>query len=108
MTDQSTLRARKEQLTERRLELMARMSFVDQELSSPGSPDWEENAVEHEEDETLNALGQSAQAELRMIAAALARLEQGEYGFCTICGAEISAARLDLLPATPFCKRCAR
>lgn len=43
-----------------------------------------------------------------MIDAAFARLAQDEYGFCTICGAEISAARLDLLPATPFCKRCAQ
>ena len=107
MTDMISLEDRKAQLTERRLELLARMSFVDQELSNPGNPDWEENATEHEEDETLSALGQSAQAELRMIDAAFTRLGLGEYGFCTTCGAEISAARLDLLPATPFCKRCA-
>ena len=108
MPDPISLEARKAQLTERRLELTARMNFVDQELSNPGSPDWEENATEHEEGETLSALGQSAQAEIRMIDAAFARLAQDEYGFCTICGAEISAARLDLLPATPFCKRCAQ
>lgn len=108
MSDASILADRKAQLTERRLELLARMTFVDQELGSHGSPDWEDNAVEHEEDETLEALGLSAQAELRMIDAALARIAQGEYGFCARCGTEISAARLDLLPETPFCKDCAR
>lgn len=108
MTDIKDISDRKAQLTQRRLELVARMSFVDQELSSHGSPDWEDNAIEHEEDESLEALGMSAQAELRMIDAALARVESGEYGFCTKCGAQISAARLDLLPATPFCKSCAR
>ena len=108
MTDITDISDRKAQLTQRRLELVARMSFVDQELSSHGSPDWEDNAIEHEEDESLEALGLSAQAELRMIDAALARVEAGEYGFCAKCGTQISAARLDLLPATPFCKNCAR
>ncbi len=104
MTD---IAARKAQITERRLELIARMNFVDQELSSHGSPDWEDNAIEHEEDETLQALGHSAQNELPMLEAALKRIEDGEYGFCVKCGAAISEERLDLLPATPFCRDCA-
>lgn len=104
MTDITT---RKAQITERRLELLARMSSVDQELGSHGSQDWEDNAVEHSEDETLEALGQAAQRELPMLDAALKRIEAGEYGFCVTCGTEISQERLDLLPATPFCKACA-
>ena len=96
------------QLKQRHLELTARMSFVDQELSEHGSPDWEDNATEHEDDETLEALGLAAQAELQMIDAALTRIDAGEYGFCVKCGAEIAAARLDLLPATPFCRNCAQ
>ncbi|MFU8898908.1 TraR/DksA family transcriptional regulator [Roseinatronobacter thiooxidans] len=105
MTD---IAARTAQIKDRRLELMARMSSVDQELGAHGSPDWEDNAVEHEEDETLEALGLAAQKEILMLDAALKRIEAGEYGFCVTCGNDISEQRLDLLPATPFCRNCAQ
>ena len=39
-----------------------------------------------------------------LAAAALDRMEQGEYGFCVTCGKRISEERLDILPHTPFCK----
>lgn len=42
------------------------------------------------------------------IHAALARLEEGEFGYCTECGDEIDAARLDLDPAVARCLSCAR
>ncbi len=45
--------------------------------------------------------------ELRKIEAALTRLEDGEYGDCVRCSAEIADARLDNDPATPFCVTCA-
>ncbi len=60
-------------------------------------------ATEREGDEVLEDLGQSAQTELRMIEAALVRIEEGEYGYCVTCGEKISEERLDLIPATPFC-----
>jgi len=44
--------------------------------------------------------------ELRQIDVALARLHEGSYGFCQICGDDIAEERLDKLPATPFCQRC--
>lgn len=47
-------------------------------------------------------------AELARIAAALQRLEDGEYGFCVSCGEEIGAKRLDLDPSLPTCIGCAR
>ena len=46
--------------------------------------------------------------ELRRVEAALARLREGSYGFCQICGDEIGADWLDQRPATPFCKSCAQ
>ncbi len=104
MTDMD---ARKAQIEARRHELLARMTWIEQELDSHGSPDWDDNATEHEEDETLEALGRAAQRELPVLDAALARIAAGEYGFCVKCGAEISAERLDLLPGTPFCRNCA-
>ncbi|WIY23529.1 TraR/DksA family transcriptional regulator [Parasedimentitalea psychrophila] len=45
--------------------------------------------------------------ELRQVEVALARLHEGSYGFCQICGDDIPDARLDQLPATPFCQCCA-
>lgn len=43
------------------------------------------------------------EARLGLIDEALRRLERGEYGRCVICGREIPAARLELVPETPYC-----
>lgn len=45
--------------------------------------------------------------ELHRIEAALARIADGEYGYCLACGAEIVPKRLALDPATPVCIDCA-
>jgi len=99
---------RKDWLLARKEELGERMHEIEEELESHDSRDWEELAVEREEDEVLESLGNSSQAELRMIEAALGRIEAGEYGYCVKCGDEISQERLDVVPFTPFCKSCAR
>ncbi|MBY6046686.1 TraR/DksA C4-type zinc finger protein [Vannielia litorea] len=104
MTD---VNARKAALEKRLAELDTRLHEIQDELVSHNSADWEELATEREEDEVLEGQGVKGQAEMAAIRAALARIEAGEYGFCTQCGTEISAARLDLLPQTPFCKACA-
>jgi RNA polymerase-binding transcription factor DksA len=99
---------RRAQLEDRLAFLTARLRDLDAELDSHQSKDWEELATEREGDEVLERLGQSGQAEMAQIKAALRRIEAGEYGLCTRCGAEISEERLDLLPYTPFCRVCAR
>jgi RNA polymerase-binding transcription factor DksA len=43
------------------------------------------------------------EARVGLIDEALQRLERGEYGRCVVCGREIPAARLDLVPETPYC-----
>lgn len=98
---------RKAALVARQTDLLSRIAGIGAELDSHEAKDWEEMATEREVDEVLEDLGQSAQAELRMIEAALGRIEEGEYGYCVQCGAEIAEERLDLLPATPFCRDCA-
>jgi len=45
-------------------------------------------------------------SELRAIEAALARFEEGTYGLCTRCGAEIGEARLRANPAAERCIAC--
>ena len=103
----TTVEERKKSLLTRLAELDDRIHEIEDELESHNSRDWEELAVEREEDEVLEGMGLNAQSEMAMIRAALTRIEEGEYGFCTKCGNEISAERLDVLPYTPFCKKCA-
>lgn len=98
---------RRATLESRLQELDERMHHIDQELDSHNSKDWEELATEREEDEVLEGMGLSAQAEIRMIKAALVRMDADEYGDCVDCGDEISKERLDILPFTPFCRVCA-
>jgi len=43
------------------------------------------------------------EARVGLIDEALRRLDRGEYGSCVICGREIPAARLELVPETPYC-----
>ena len=45
---------------------------------------------------------------IKDVDAALMRLAGHRYGTCLRCGRQIAIARLQLLPATPFCLRCAR
>ena len=95
---------RKTELETRRAFLTGRMEQIEQELDQHEEKDWEELAIEREHDEVLEDLGLSAQAEMRMIDAALQRIAEGEYGFCVTCGERISEERLDVVPGTPFCR----
>lgn len=40
------------------------------------------------------------------VEAALLRLDEGTYGFCESCGAEVPLERLEALPETRFCMSC--
>ncbi len=48
------------------------------------------------------------QQERKRIDAALARLEDGEFGFCVVCGGDIEAKRIEHDPTVPNCIDCAR
>ncbi len=61
---------------------------------------WERQQIAALADETRLALAE--------IDAAEQRLDDGSYGICTSCGEAIAPERLDALPATPVCVRCAR
>jgi RNA polymerase-binding transcription factor DksA len=84
------------------------MKLVDvQKYETPADPDFEERATEREGDEVLEDLGHAGLAEIGMIQAALARIKDKTFGVCVACGEPISKERLDVLPHTPRCKRCA-
>lgn len=46
--------------------------------------------------------------ERRRLQAALERLDEGEYGYCTDCGEKIASERLDVDPAIARCADCTR
>lgn len=47
------------------------------------------------------------QVERKRLAAALVRMDEGEYGYCEDCGDEIAPGRLELDPAATHCVECA-
>lgn len=94
-------------LRDRLRELENRLNEVEEELDQPPSADFEERASEREGDEVLESLGNAGLMEMRMIQAALGRLEAGEYGVCVNCGEEISDERLNAVPHAPRCVNCA-
>jgi DnaK suppressor protein len=85
-----------------------RIKAIDKNIRHEGmSADWTEQAVERENDEVLESLGNNAQQELAMINTALKRIESAEYFYCQTCGEEISPARLEVLPFNSLCIDCA-
>jgi RNA polymerase-binding transcription factor DksA len=48
-------------------------------------------------------LANRLRAELDEVERALAKLDDGTYGRCEVCGGPIAEARLEAMPATRFC-----
>ena len=94
-------------LLARREELTRRVAEIEQDLSEEAPKDWEDRASEREGDEVLEDLEEAGRAELRMIEAALRRIEEGEFGHCVNCGEPIAPERLDAVPHAARCRRCA-
>lgn len=101
------LQKQKRVLLERRQKLTSHLTEVEKSLDETPSRDWEDRSSERQGDEVLESLGNVELAELKRIDAALVRIAEGTYGDCQKCGDPISKDRLDLLPDTPFCQRCA-
>lgn len=55
----------------------------------------------------VGALVQQAEAHLDEIDAALARIDDGTYGVCAVCGQPIPAGRLEVRPTATTCVGCA-
>ena len=97
-------------LMSRRDELRQRLEQITHDVRRTGKPldqDFAEQAVERENDEVLDALGEAGRAELARINRALQRIEHGEYGNCVICGNPIPVERLKVLPFSEHCVECA-
>jgi phage/conjugal plasmid C-4 type zinc finger TraR family protein len=91
------------QLLDKQEELNRRLANIKQNITGGRSADSQEQAQELENAEVVDALGNEATIELRLIAKALDQIEKGAYGDCSDCGKSIPAARLE---AYPFAERC--
>lgn len=104
MVDQQKIAA---QLKDRLAELGQRVDILDHELREPLSADFEEQASEAEDDETIERLSEVGRAEIAQIRSALARIDEGTYGTCATCGDPIDEKRLEALPYATQCITCA-
>ena len=79
------------------------------ELQADGSkaPDYDENfadsaQVSAEMGENLS-LAANFRDQLQEVEAAVARMDDGTYGLCEVCGNPIATPRLEAMPSTRFC-----
>jgi DnaK suppressor protein len=96
-------------LLARSAELRDRLQRVGGDLRREREPlprDAPDAAIAMENDEVLEAIERTATRELHDIDAALERIDQGVYGLCTKCGAEIEGARLRAVPYAALCRTC--
>jgi RNA polymerase-binding transcription factor DksA len=96
----------KAQLVARKAELERRLVRIEGELDEPMNADADERAVERQDDEVLEAMGEAGLSELRAIDAALDRIAHGRYGICARCGEDIAEARLEAVPHAALCQSC--
>ena len=89
-------------------ELKSRIKNIKSSLTSTRSKDWEEAAVEAENDEVLEGLFTESTSELAQVKFALKRIKSGEYSECAECGEDINKKRLKIMPFTTLCIKCAQ
>ena len=95
-------------LADRLADLHDRGARVESDMTATVRPDGEDAATEREDDDALAGEDALLTREARAVAAALARIDAGEYGACTRCGQTIAAARLAAKPEAALCIECAR
>ncbi len=101
MTDKARLEA---QLAE----LKTRLGRIEQDLAEPLNADSSEQAVEMEDDASLEAQGLMLRRQIASVDRALERIAAGTYGECVRCGGAITPARLEARPEAALCIDCAR
>ena len=100
--------AAKASLEELLAELEARQARIAEDLAEPLNADSGEQAVEMEDDASLEGQGALIAKEIASVKRALARTEDGTYGECVRCGNDIAPARLEARPEAALCIDCAR
>ena len=97
----------KAQLEAQLAELQERQQRIARDLAEPLNADSSEQAVEMEDDASLEAQGSLIAREIGSVNRALLRIENGTYGECVRCGDEIAPQRLEARPEAALCFDCA-
>jgi len=103
------LRLTRDRLLIRSAELRDRLVRVRRDLARQDEPlprDLSDAAIVLENDEILEAIEETALAELDHIHLALERMEAGTFALCEDCGREIGAERLRAVPYANRCRHC--
>lgn len=64
-------------------------------------------ALRYEMQEDYHLMKEKLSARLKQVERALAKIKEDNYGICDQCQNAIEEGRLDLDPATTFCRSCA-
>ncbi len=96
---EETLKARLGQLLERSRE-------IEDDLRHPLDANSSEQAIDLADDEALEGVDEVLLEEVHQIRQALLRIENGSYGTCANCGAEIARERLEARPISTRCIEC--
>jgi RNA polymerase-binding transcription factor DksA len=110
MTSPREISRLRERLLERRGEIVDLRRNLDdswRELREP-EVEFEETAEKEKISQGLEQLDEREKDEIEAIDRALRKMEAGSYGICESCGQTISMRRLEALPWTNVCNRCAR
>jgi RNA polymerase-binding protein DksA len=89
-------------------ELEGRLTNLARDLAEPPNRDWDEFAIEQEDDEALQHQAALVEKEIASVRRALGRIKDGSYGICVRCGEEIAPDRLEARPEAALCIACAR
>ena len=86
--------------------LLERVGKIEGDLRKAYDRDWQEQAIEVENDEVLKGLDEMTIGEVRRLRGALRRIATGTYGTCATCGGAIGEERLAAIPSAPTCVTC--
>jgi RNA polymerase-binding protein DksA len=101
---QAELRRRLLQL---KAELSERVNKIKADVTGGLEADSKEQAAQLENQEVLDALANEATQEIERINQAMQRMDDGTYGVCVDCGADIDIRRLNARPFASKCIACA-
>jgi RNA polymerase-binding transcription factor DksA len=105
MTNHSATKAK---LETRLTELESRQDTLRLDLAQPLDRDMTEQAIEVEDDASLEGQAMLVAKEIAAVKQALRRIDNGSFGICVSCGGKISAARIAARPEAALCIDCAQ
>jgi len=85
---------------------IAKTRSAEEETTEESTQDIADKAVSSYTREFLYSLTDGERGTLLQIDEALARIDEGSYGFCTNCGQPMAEKRLTAVPWAPYCVDC--